>query len=122
VVERCTDPADRVIAEKALRLGMVKGDPLQAIDLLRSMDDRQEASQLIAAAAASAAKMGPGVLRRLATVADAILVVFFSDQSRGQKDPELAVDLALNQLRTQMPHTLRAMRSVCWRNETPPRR
>jgi hypothetical protein len=63
----CTDAADRRVAEKAVRLGMVQADPLRAVELAGSIENREEASTLLGAAAERAAKMGTGVLRQLAT-------------------------------------------------------
>jgi hypothetical protein len=94
-LERCTNPADQLAGAKALRTGLVQGDPLQAVELARSLENRQEANQLLQAAAASAAKMGPGVLRQLATTSMPPWMSTSLINEVGQKDPELAVDLAL---------------------------
>ena len=91
----CTDLADRRVAEKAMRLGTVQADPLRAIELAESIDNRQEGSVILRAAAESAVKRGTGVLRQLASMPmkpwmlSPILAEF------AERDPEMAVDLAI---------------------------
>ena len=91
----CTDPADRRVAEKAIRKGIVKADPLRAIELASQISDRREGIELIASAANHAAQIGPGMIRQLATqpVKGWMLPAFLNEFAT--HDPELAVDLAL---------------------------
>jgi hypothetical protein len=91
----CTDAADRRVAEKAMRWGTVKADPLRSIELAGSIEDRAEAWNLLKSAAASAAKMGEGVSQQLATspMKPWLLSAVFTEFA--ERDPELAVDLAV---------------------------
>jgi hypothetical protein len=91
----CTDPADRLVAEKAIRLGMVEADPLRAIELASAIDSRQEGFAIINAATQRARKMGPGVLRQLATMPMKAWMLSAVLGEFSERDPELAVDLAL---------------------------
>lgn len=94
-LEACSDPEDRRAAEKAVRAGTVQADPLRAIELAGSIKDRNEAAQLINAAAQRAAKIGIGTLRALATMP---MEPWMTAQVSGvlaERDPELAVELAL---------------------------
>ena len=91
----CTDAGDRRVAEKAMRLGTVQADPLRAIELAGSMENRQEANELLFAATASATKMGTGVLRQLATTPMKPWMLWPILSEFSACDPELAVDLVL---------------------------
>jgi hypothetical protein len=97
-LKACTDPADRRIAEKALRIGIVKADPLRAIELAGAVDNRQEGWDLIRIAAEEAGKMGPGMSRQLATMPMKSWMVSSLLGEFADRDPELAVDLALKTL------------------------
>ena len=90
----CTDAADRKVAEKAFRRGTVQGDPLRAIELAGAIENRQEATELLRFAAENAAKMGPGVLRQLATTPMPPWMVSSLIEPLSATDPGLAVDLA----------------------------
>ena len=92
---RCTDPADRSAAEKAVRAGMVQGDPLRAIELAASMKDRSEATDLLRLAAARAGKIGTGALRALATTPMEPWMIASVIGDLTTRDPALAVDLLL---------------------------
>ena len=91
----CTDPEDRRAAEKALRLGTVQADPLRAIELAGSVEDRSEGNSLLRSAAESAAKMGAGMLRQLATAPMKPWMLAPLLRELAERDPELAVDLAV---------------------------
>jgi hypothetical protein len=91
----CTDPADRRVAEKAFRLGIVKADPLRAIELAGAVDNRQEGFEIIVAAAEEARKMGPGVSRQLVTLPMKSWMLSWLLARFAESDPELAIDLAL---------------------------
>jgi hypothetical protein len=94
----CTDPADRRVAETAIRFGIVKADPLRAIELANAIDNRQESYNLIRTAAEEAGKMGAGVLRQLATLPMKSWMLSSVLQEFASSDPDLAVDLALKSL------------------------
>jgi hypothetical protein len=79
-----------------MRLGTVQADPLRAIELAGSIESRQEANELLLAATASAAKMGTGVLRQLATTPMKPWMLWPILSEFSARDPELAVDLVLN--------------------------
>jgi hypothetical protein len=86
---------DRPLAERAVREGTVRADPLRAVELVGSLTDRNAISQVMSTAAEQAAKMGPGVLRQLATMPmNGVMLAAVLD-SLAQRDPELAVDLVL---------------------------
>ena len=91
----CTDPADRRVAEKAIRLGAVRADPLRALALADSLEDRGEGRDLIETAAQRAAKMGTGVLRQLATAPLKPWMLSPILNELAARDPALAVDLAV---------------------------
>ncbi len=91
----CTDPADRRVAERAMRLGSVQADPLRAVELAGSIENRQEGRELIRAAAERAAKMGTGVLRQLATTPMPPWMLGSVINELANRDPALAVDLAV---------------------------
>ena len=91
----CTDPADRRVAEKAIRLGAVRADPLRAVALADSLEDRGEGRDLLEAAAQRAAKMGAGVLRQLATAPLKPWMLSSILNELAARDPALAVDLAV---------------------------
>ena len=91
----CTDAADRRVAEKAFRRGTVQADPLRAIDLAGSIENRQEANDLLRFAAENAAKMGPGTLRQLATMPMPSWMISSVIGQLSATDPALAVDLAI---------------------------
>lgn len=94
-LERCTDPADREAAEKAIREGTVQADPLRAVELAAACKNRDEALGLMVRAKNQASQMGRGILRQLATtpMPGWMLAPIFNDIS--QREPELAVDLVL---------------------------
>jgi type III secretory pathway component EscT len=46
-----------------VRLGTVQADPLRAIELAGSIEDRQEGRELLTTAVLQAAKIGPGAQR-----------------------------------------------------------
>ncbi len=91
----CTDAADRRVAEKAFRRGTVQADPLRAIDLAGAIENRQEANDLLRFAAENAAKMGPGMLRQLATLSMPPWMISSVVGQLNAIDPALAVDLAI---------------------------
>ena len=91
----CTDPADRRVAEKAMRRGTVEADPLRALELAGSIENRQEGYDLLNAAANRAEKMGTGVLRQLATAPMKPWMLSSVLEKFAERDPELAVDLAV---------------------------
>ena len=91
----CTDAADRRVAEKAMRVGTVQADPLRAIELAGSLEDRQEGGYLLRIAAEHAAKMGTGVLRQLATTPMKPWMLSSLLNELANRDPALAVDLAV---------------------------
>jgi hypothetical protein len=97
-LKACSDPSDRRMAERAVRLGIVKGDPLRAIGVANSLTDRNDIQQVMATAAEQAAKMGSGALRQLATIPmNGIMLAGLLD-SLASGDPELSVELALKNL------------------------
>jgi hypothetical protein len=91
----CTDPADRRAAEKAIRMGRAEADPLRAIELAGSIDDPQESQHLLDAAMSAAERMGPGVLRQMATTPMKPWMLGTVLNDFAMRDPEIAVDLAL---------------------------
>jgi hypothetical protein len=93
---RCTDATDRRAAEKAVRAGMVQADPLQAVALAGSLEDRKESSDLLLAAATQAAKMGAGVLRQFATIPMQSWMIPHVMRVLEEREPQLAVDLIVN--------------------------
>jgi hypothetical protein len=94
-LDRCTDPEDRRVAERAMRMGTVQADPLRAIELAGSIENRLEGRELLSAAAERAAKIGPGVLRQLATTPMPAWMLSSISGQLAECDPVLAVDLAL---------------------------
>lgn len=94
-LDGCNDAADRRVAEKALRLGTVQADPLRAIELAGSIESRSEGTDLLKAAAERAAKIGPGVLRQLATTPMPPWMLPPLLNELAEREPELAVDLAI---------------------------
>lgn len=94
----CTDPADRRVAEKAMRLGAVQADPLRAVELAGAIENRQEARELMSAAAARAAKIGPGVLRQLATTPMPPWLLGSVIRELANREPAMAVDLAVKSI------------------------
>ena len=111
-LDRCTDPADRKAAEKAVLIGAVQADPLRAIEVAGAMKNRREAFDVLRSAAQSAQAMGPGVLRQLATspmppwMVSSLLNVLVNEG----RDSELAVDLALQS--TNDPNASSMLRSA----------
>lgn len=92
----CTDPADRRVAEKAVRLGTVQGDPLRAVGLAAALtNNRIEADELLRAAAGHAARIGTGTLRALATTPMEPWMAASVAGEIADREPELALDLAL---------------------------
>ena len=92
----CTEPADRRVAEKAVRLGTVQGDPLSAVGLAAALtNNRIEAGELLRAAAGHAAKIGTGTLRAFATTPMEPWMVASVASVLAEREPELGLDLAL---------------------------
>jgi hypothetical protein len=94
-IDGCTDPKDRREAEKAFRLGIVQTDPLRAVELAESIENRSDASSLLFSAAMSATKMGPGILRQLANMPTKPWMTAALIDVLAQRDPELAMELAM---------------------------
>ncbi len=94
-LDACTDPADRRVAERAMRFGTVQTDPLRAIELAGSIENRQEGRELLNAAAGYAAKMGTGVLRHLATTPMKPWMLSTVVGELAESEPVLAVDLVM---------------------------
>jgi len=120
-LEGCTDPSDRVAAEKAFRLGTVEADPLKAIELASAMTNRGEASEMLRAAATSAAKRNPGLLRELVTASMPgwMLAVVLDDFP--ERDPETAVELMKNATGSEVNLSFaleRAFTTLAERNRT----
>jgi hypothetical protein len=90
-----TDSADRRVAEKAFRLGTVQADPLRAVELAGSIESQDERGELLEAAAEIAAKIGPGVLRQLATTPMPPWMLASVLDKLAEHEPELAVELAV---------------------------
>jgi hypothetical protein len=94
----CTDPADRLVAEKALRLGIVEAEPLRAMELSGAVDSREEGLAILEAATEQAKKIGRGMLRQLATIPMKAWMIPTILTEFSELDPELAVDLAIKGL------------------------
>src|SRR5262249_43681219 len=91
----CTDAEDRKVAEKAVRIGMVEADPLRAVELAGSLENRREARELLTRAATRAASIGNGTLRRLATTEMQPWMIPSVIYEFSRLDPAMAVDLAI---------------------------
>ena len=94
-LEGWTEPTDRKVAERAIRIGTLQADPLRGVELATACTNREDARTLIGVATLQAAKMGPGVLRQLATTPMPAWMLASALQQFGYEDPELAVDLAV---------------------------
>ena len=93
-LESCTDPKDRVAAEKAHRVGMVLANPLRVADLAGQTSDREEIYRLWNAATEKARKMDSETFRQLANAPmpswiSSTVLSFFA-----HRDPVAAADLA----------------------------
>jgi hypothetical protein len=94
----CTDPADRRVAEKAVRVGIVKADPLRAIELAGAAENRNDGYDILREGAEQARKMGPGMSRQLAMIPMKSWMLSSVIDQFADREPELAVDLALKSL------------------------
>ncbi len=92
---RCTDPDDRRIAEKAIRLATVQADPLRAVELASATTNREDAERLMHAATQRATSLGLGMLRQLAETPMPGWMLKPVLYELNERDPELAVDLAV---------------------------
>ncbi len=90
-----TDADDRKVAEKAIRTGIAKADPLRAMEIAAEITDPDERRRIVSVAAERAAQIGPGMLRQLATqpLKDWMLPLVLNHFAN--HDPVAALDLAL---------------------------
>jgi hypothetical protein len=91
----CTNVIDRRAGEKAFRMGTVQTDPLRAIELAGTIENR-EGQEFLRFAAENAARMGTGILRQLATTPMKSWMLPPILNELGERDPETAVELALD--------------------------
>jgi hypothetical protein len=91
----CTDPADRRAAERAISIGIAQADPLRAVELAGSVENRQIAYDILQTATASAAKTGSGKLRQLAMMPMKSWMLSTVLQEFAERDPEQAAEMAI---------------------------
>jgi len=98
-LKNCSDPDDRRVAARAVRLGIVRGDPLRAVEVTTRLTDANDICQVMSTAAEQAAKIGPGMLRQLATMPMKYEMLAPVLDKFADADPDLAVELVLSQSR-----------------------
>jgi hypothetical protein len=91
-----TDDFDQRVADKAFRMGIVQADPLRAIELVGTIKNQQDGYEVLRLAVETAARMGTGVLRQLATAPMKSWMLPPILNELADRDPETALDLALN--------------------------
>ena len=91
-----TDEGDQRAADKAFRMGLIQADPLRAIELAGTMKNQQDGYEVLRLAVETAARMGTGVLRQLATTPMKSWMLGPILNEFADRDPETALDLALN--------------------------
>lgn len=91
----CKDATERRWAEGAYWKGIVQSDPLRAVELMESMENRSDAVDLMAFAASRAAKRGSGYLRQLADLPMKPWMMAGLVGEFAERDPALSVEFAL---------------------------
>ena len=91
----CSDPNDRKAAETALRKGLAKVDPLRAIDSAGEITDMGERREIMWIAAEQAGKVGPGMVRQMATQPLTSWMLPAVIEQFAQEDPRTALELVL---------------------------